>query len=144
MPRYFFKAEEKAAILNQIQEYVDKGWTVNNAYKQIAAEYQQEGKPMPCRQNVSKWIAAANGRNAEPANARTNTDQHGLVIPGRTDGPGEPEPEGPEGQPGETPQLDDYTNRLELIVKLYRTRSETACDAVCDRLLPELYANEEE
>lgn len=32
----------------------------------------------------------------------------------------------------------DYQERLELIVRLYRTRSETAVDAVCDRLLPEL------
>lgn len=43
-----------------------------------------------------------------------------------------------------TSSADDYTHRLELIVKLYRTRSEAACDAVCDRLLPELYADEEE
>ena len=33
---------------------------------------------------------------------------------------------------------DDYRSRLELVVRLYRTRSESACDAVCDRLLPEL------
>ena len=33
---------------------------------------------------------------------------------------------------------DDYRSRLELVVRLYRTRSESACDAICDRLLPEL------
>jgi len=57
-------------------------------------------------------------------------------------GPGEPEPEGPEGQPGETPELDNYTRRLELMCRLYRTRSENACDAVCDELLPELFTEE--
>lgn len=53
-------------------------------------------------------------------------------------GPGMPEPRGPEGPLGDTPVLDDYRSRLELVVRLYRTRSESACDAVCDRLLPEL------
>ena len=33
---------------------------------------------------------------------------------------------------------DDYRSRLELVVRLYRTRSESACDAICDRILPEL------
>ena len=44
----------------------------------------------------------------------------------------------------ETPELDDYTRRLEMMVRLYRTRSEAAVDAVCDRLLPELAGEESE
>ncbi len=57
-------------------------------------------------------------------------------------GPGEPEPEGPEGPQGETLELDNYTRRLELMCRLYRTRSENAIDAVCDELLPELFTEE--
>ena len=38
---------------------------------------------------------------------------------------------------------DSYTHRLELICKLYRTRSEASCDAICDELLPELLTQEE-
>lgn len=50
--------------------------------------------------------------------------------------PGPSSPTSPNGPSKAKP--DDYQERLELIVRLYRTRSETAVDAVCDRLLPEL------
>ena len=54
----------------------------------------------------------------------------------RRSSPAEPGPTSPsKAKPGPS---GDYQERLELIVRLYRTRSETAVDAVCDRLLPEL------
>lgn len=122
---------EKNAVMAAIRPYLAKGWTLNSAYKQVAAEYQQEGKSIPSQDSVAKWLEGANPDG-----------QDGLVIPGRTDGPGMPEPEGPDGQPGKSPETGDYTRRLELICRLYRTRSENAVDAVCDELLPELFTEE--
>lgn len=37
-----------------------------------------------------------------------------------------------------TAKKEDYQERLEMIVKLYRRRAEKDCDDICDKLLPEL------
>lgn len=84
--------------------------------------------------------AAGEAAEVEAANLSDGSDGSDSAKP---TGPGEPEPEGPEGQPGESPELDDYTRRLEMMVRLYRTRSEADVDAVCDYLLPDLCAEEE-
>lgn len=65
------------------------------------------------------------GRTKDPAQAQ---EQEQPSSPSSPTSPSKAKP-GPSG---------DYQERLELIVRLYRTRSETAVDAVCDRLLPEL------
>ena len=169
MARKKFTDEMKAAFMTAVHKYMDKGWSAGSAYKQVAAEYQQEGKDVPEKSHFYRWLER---EKRESANLDGPDGQVGLVgrrgnrsgDPRGTDvenaeteeaardpednaeptGPGEPEPEGPEGPPGETPELDDYTRRLELMVRLYRTRSEAAVDAVCDRLLPELAGEESE
>ena len=123
-----------------------KGWSAGSAYKQVAAEYQQEGKDFPEKSHFYRWLERekreSGGEGADAANRPTCPTSPTGPTDAEPTGPGEPEPEGPEGQPGETPELDDYTRRLELMVRLYRTRSEAAVDAVCDRLLPELAEEE--
>ena len=148
MARKKFTDEQKAAFLALVHEYMDKCWSAGSAYKQVAAEYQQEGKEVPEKNTCYNWLARekreSGGEGADAAN-RANLDgpdgQDGLDGQrGNLSG----DPRGadadadPEGTAGETPELDDYTHRLEMIVRLYRTRSEAAVDAVCDRLLPEL------
>ena len=156
MARKKFTDEMKAAFMTAVHGYMAKGWSAGSAYKQAKAEFRQEGKPVPDRAVVYRWLAR---EKRESANLDGPDGQVGLVgrrgnrsgDPRGTDvenaepiGPGESEPEGPEGQPGETPELDDYTSRLEMMVRLYRTRSEAAVDAVCDCLLPDLFLAEEE
>ena len=140
MARKKFTDEQKAAFMTAVHGYMDKGWSAGSAYKQVAAEYQQEGKEVPEKSHFYRWLARekreSGGEGADAAN------QVDTVDGAEPTGPGEPEPEGPEGQPGESPELDDYTRRLEMMVRLYRTRSEAAVDAVCDRLLPELAGEE--
>ena len=154
MAKKKFTDEMKAAFMTAVHGYMAKGWSAGSAYKQVAAEYQQEGKDVPEKSHFYRWLER---EKRESANLDGPDGQVRLVgrrgnrsgDPRGTDvenaepiGPGEPEPEGPEGQPGETPELDDYTSRLEMMVRLYRTRSEAAVDAVCDRLLPELAEEE--
>ena len=146
MARKKFTDEMKAAFMTAVHGYMVKGWSAGSAYKQVAAEYQQEGKEVPEKSHFYRWLERekreSGGEGADAANRPTcPTSPTGLTYAKPT-GPGEPEPEGPEGQPGESPELDDYTHRLELMVRLYRTRSEAAVDAVCDRLLPELAEEE--
>ena len=47
MARKKFTDEQKAAFMTAVHEYMDKGWSAGSAYKQVAAEYQQEGKEVP-------------------------------------------------------------------------------------------------
>ena len=146
MARKKFTDEMKAAFMTAVHGYMAKGWSAGSAYKQVAAEYQQEGKDVPEKSHFYRWLERekreSGGEGADAANRPTCPTSPTGPTDAEPTGPGEPEPEGPEGQSGETPELDDYTRRLELMVRLDRTRSEAAVDAVCDRLLPELAEEE--
>ena len=145
MARKKFTDEQKAAFMTAVHGYMDKGWSAGSAYKQVAAEYQQEGKEVPEKNTCYNWLAREKRESGGKAANRANLDgpdgQDGLDGQrGNLSG----DPRGadadadPEGTAEESSELDDYTARLEMIVRLYRTRSEAAVDAVCDRLLPEL------
>ena len=146
MARKKFTDEMKAAFMTAVHGYMDKGWSAGSAYKQIAAEYQQEGKEVPEKSHFYRWLARekreSGGEGADAANRPTCPTSPTGPTDAEPTGPGEPEPEGPEGQPGESPELDDYTHRLELMVRLYRRRTEADVDAVCDYLLPGLSEEE--
>ena len=135
MARKKFTDEMKAAFMTAVHGYMAKGWSAGSAYKQAAAEYQQEGKEVPEKNTCYNWLARekreSGGEGADSANRPT--------CPTCPTGPTKAEAE----EPAEAaPELDDYTRRLEMMVRLYRTRSEAAVDAVCDRLLPELAEEE--
>ena len=135
MSRKKFTDEMKAAFMTAVHGYMDKGWSAGSAYKQVAAEYQQDGKEVPEKNTCYNWLARekreSGGEGADAANRPT--------CPTSPTGPTKAEAE----EPAEAaPELDDYTRRLEMMVRLYRTRSEAAVDAVCDRLLPELAEEE--
>ena len=147
MPKKKFTDEMKAAFMTAVHGYMDKGWSAGSAYKQVAAEYQQEGKEVPEKNTCYNWLARekreSGGEGADAANRPTCPTSPTGPTDAEPTGPGEPEPEGPEGPPGETPELDDYTRKLEAMLRLYRRRTEADVDAVCDRLLPDLCAEEE-
>lgn len=141
-----FTDEQKREALAKAEHYIRHGWNLKSIHKQLEAEYQAEGKEM-----ISWWTfyplakALQEELRAEGKTEDANADQNGgngenggNGDAGSEDGPGEPEPEGPEGQPGKNLNLFDYTERLAMIVRLYRFRTEEDVDAVCDRLIPEL------
>ena len=146
MARKKFTDEQKAAFMTAVHEYMDKGWSAGSAYKQVAAEYQQEGKEVPEKNTCYNWLAREKRESGGKAANRANLDgpdgQDGLDGQ-RGNLSGDPRGADAAADPEEAaPELDDYTARLEMIVRLYRTRSEAAVDAVCDRLLPELAGEE--
>lgn len=148
MARKKFTDEMKAAFMTAVHEYMAKGWSAGSAYKQVAAEYQQEGKEVPEKNTCYNWLARekreSGGEGADAANRPTCPTSPTGPTDAEPIGPGEPEPEGPEGQPGVSPDLDDYVRKLELMLRLYRRRTEADVDAVCDQLLPGLFPAEEE
>ena len=146
MAKKKFTDEMKAEVLKKAKPYLISGWNLKSIYRQLEAEYQSEGKELiswwsfyPLATQLRLELEAEGKISANLSDGSDGSDGSDSAEP---IGPGEPEPEGPEGQPGETPELDDYTSRLEMMVRLYRTRSEAAVDAVCDRLLPELAEEE--
>ena len=128
--------EEKTAVMTAMQAYLEQGWTLNSAYNQVKADFLSEEKTIPAENTVRRWFAGT---------ARTDTDGNGVVRIDTENAETDEAAENPEDAAGadDAVQQDpDYTRRLELICRLYRTRAENAIDAVCDELLPELWTEE--
>ena len=126
--------EEKTAVMTAMQAYLDQGWTLYSAYKQVKADFQLEGKTMPSEQTVRGWFAWMSRTETDLTDKTDLTDSaKGKAADDAAD----------DAEVSvENPELDNYTRRLELMCRLYRTRSENAIDAVCDELLPELFTEE--
>ena len=145
--------EEQTAAMTAIKPYLEQGWTFYSAYRQVAADYQLEGKTIPAEVTMRRWCKKAGWTgNGDRELVRMNTERtegtEGTEAAGTDEAARDPEEadaetdeaaENPEDIPG--PRA-DYTRRLELVVRLYRTRTEDTVDAVCDELLPELIEEE--
>lgn len=149
--------EEKTAVMTAMQAYLEQGWTLNSAYNQVKADFQSEEKTIPSEMTVRRWCTQAGWTGAR--GTRTGTDGYeevriGTEAAGTDEAARDPEeadaetdeaaenPEEAAGADDAVQQDTDYTRRLELMCRLYRTRSENACDAICDKLLPELFTEE--
>ena len=120
-----FDDELKAAFLALVLDNLEHDWTVNRAYEKAADDFRAQGKRVPDKKTCYNWL-------------RQEGRISGAKKRNRAARPTDPAAEPEEA----APELDDYTRRLEMMVRLYRTRSEAAIDAVCDRLLPELAEEE--
>lgn len=143
MPGKFRKisSEEKSSVMTAVQTYLDQNWSFNSAYNQVKADFLAEEKSVPASETVRRWFIQA-GRTETPETPET------PAAPPETPDPAQC-PSGPSGPSGpSSPSVREaqsaYTRRLELIVKLYRLRSEDSIDAVCDELLPELLTQEDD
>ena len=99
-----------------------KGCGIKEAYRLVKKEFEAQGRSVPSIVSIYNWRRAAAEAPAEEepaaeAPAEAFGPDGGVVLQG-----------------GDA----EYTRNLELVVRLYRTRSESAVDAVCDRLLPDL------
>ena len=142
--------EEKTAVMTAMQAYLEQGWTLNSAYKQVKADFLSEEKTIPAEMTVRRWCKQAGWTgNGDRELVRMNTERtegteaaetdEAARDPEEADAETDEAAENPEDIPG--PRA-DYTRRLELVVRLYRTRTEDTVDAVCDELLPELIEEE--
>ena len=146
--------EEKTAVMTAVQAYLDQGWTFNSAYNQVKADFLSEEKTIPAENTVRRWFAGTARTETEetdPASPEGYAVASGAETDEATRDPEEADTENDEaaenpeeaaGADDAVQQNPDYTRRLELICRLYRTRSENAVDAVCDELLPELFTEE--
>ena len=149
--------ELKQEVLKAAEPYLIQGWNLRTIHKQLEAEYQNEGKEM-----ISWWsfypLAKAMLEELK-AEGKISADTDGPDGLDGQDGraeseepseaaeePDEADEEAEEDQ-GEDPETEDdggeYVRTLEDMLRLYRRRTEADVDAVCDRLLPGLLAEEE-
>ena len=103
-------------------EHAPRKQAFANACRRIRAE----GGRVPAFRTFIRKLYS--GKEESAAGEESSQAEPGPSSPTSPNGPSKAKP-GPSS---------DYRKRLELIVRLYRTRSETAVDAVCDLLLPEL------
>ena len=119
--------EQKAEFWKAFTAHRDEGCNIREAWSRARMDFQAEGKAAPGLQTFANWYRKAMRPQEEDA------DQVDSAAPEDQDTAADPEETAEEA-----PELDDYTARLQMMVLLYRRRSEQDCDAVCDRLLPEL------
>ncbi|MBQ9502878.1 MAG: hypothetical protein IJU70_12025 [Lentisphaeria bacterium] len=114
----YYTDEQKKEFLDAIAA---QGCGVEKAYKLVKEGWKAAGKRVPNINTIYNWRKTV--RQASPA------------APSEP-APAEAEPTAPEEAAKNSDA--EYTKDLELVVRLYRTRSEKSIDAVCDRLLPDL------
>ena len=168
MSRIHWSEEQKAEFWSAFVIHRDAGCKIREAYRLACADLKAQGKEVPGLRTFQNWYhkamqavrgpmdgAADGADSANPTDSannktykthRTYKENAGTDEAARDAGEATNAGTEAEAAAEETaeaaPDL-DYTHRLEMMVRLYRTRSEAAVDAVCDRLLPEL-ADEEE
>lgn len=129
MARIHWSKEQKQEFWAAFVRHRDEGCNIREAWQRAYADFRAEGKIAPGLQTFGNWYRKAMA-STENANRPT--------CPSSPSGPSIAEPDAEEAAPA-----DDYTQRLEMMVRLYRRRSEADVDAVCDCLLPDLCAEEE-
>jgi len=120
----YYTDDEKRAFLDAIDA---QGCGVKEAYGKVMDEWEAAGKRVPSFNCIFNWRKTV----------RRETSAAAPVEPAPAEAePAEAEPTEPEE--AATNYDEEYTRNLEIVVRLYRTRSEKSIDAVCDRLLPDL------
>ncbi len=154
MARTFWTKEQKAEFWSAFVIHRDAGCSKKEAYRLACADIKAIGKAVPGLATFAHWYdkamhavrgpmddAADGADSADSANNKPNRPDRTYKENAGTEA-AEREAGEAEGTAEESAPDPDYTHRLELMVRLYRTRSEAAVDAVCDRLLPELAGEE--
>ena len=120
--------EQKAEFWAAFTAHRDEGCNIREAWSRARMDFQAEGKAAPGLNTFATWYRRAM-RPQEDAEASGAEDQETAADPEETAEETAPDP--------------DYTRRLELMCRLYRSRSEYNIDSLCDYLLPDLCAEEE-
>lgn len=153
-----YNAAAKQAFFDAFLTYRNAGETFVGAYSRASADFNAAHRLAPNLWTFRKWYRAAmTGKKdqqteeaAETAPEETAAETETAEAAEEIQEEGSNEPEAEEvpdevlAQDEEAIQPpDDYTARLEMICRMYRTHSEESRDAICDYLLPELWRDEE-
>ena len=154
-----FSKESKQAFFAAFLFYRDAGETFDGAYNRARADFNAEHRLAPNLWTFRKWYKdAMTGKKdqqteeaAETAPTETAAVSETAEAAEEIHEEGSAEPEAEEVPDEVLAQNEeaalpagDYTKRLELICRMYRTHSEESRDAICDYLLPELWQTQEE
>ena len=135
-----YSKEAKQAFFDAFLTYRNAGETFVGAYSHARSDFNAAHKLAPNLWTFRKWYKEAmTGKNAkteEPEETAAETEAAAEDIPEEASDKPKAE-EVPDEEAIQPP--DDYTARLELICRMYRTHSEESRDAICDYLLPELW-----
>ena len=142
-----FNEEAKQAFFDAFLKYRAAGETFVVAYHNARNDFTAAHRLAPNLWTFRKWYKEkVNGKEAEAAESAfkavpdEDEDESSNVA---TSAEEEEIPEEvPEEEADAAMSADDYTRRLELICRMYRTHSEESRDAICDYLLPELWKEE--
>lgn len=139
MARYHWTEEQKAEFWQAFVRHRDEGCNIREAWQLAYRDFQAEGKIAPGLRTFGNWYRKA----MRPQETAEQVD----TVDGSESAESEAEVQESDADPEEAaeeaaPDPDDYTARLQMMVLLYRRRSDSDCDAVCDRLLPELSEEE--
>ena len=138
--RQHWTKEQKAEFWAAFVRHRDEGCNIREAWRRAYADFQAEGKIAPGLRTFGNRYRAAMRPQREDED---QVDPPAPRLRRASSAEGEAaEPEADDAQEEAAPDP-DYTARLQMMVLLYRRRSDSDCDAVCDRLLPELTEEEE-
>lgn len=153
MGKLRYNEESKQAFFDAFLTYRNAGETFVGAYSRARADFNAAHRLAPNLWTFRKWYKdAMNGKKdqqtEEAAETAAETEAAEAAEEIQEEGSNEPEaeevPDEVLAQDEEAVQhADDYTKRLEMICRMYRTHSEESRDAICDYLLPELWRDEE-
>ena len=130
MYRGKFDEQLKADFFKAFLVHRDEGCSIRNAYRKAREDFLNAHKLAPSLATFASWYNKAMGQERSENAGKP-------AAPEKEQGTGSLPSEASAAE-GPTEPAADYTGRLEMIVRLYRTRSEGAIDALCDYLLPEL------
>ena len=111
---------------------------IADSYRLAARVLSAAGKPTPSLMTFRNWYRKA-------MRGELNGEGQTLLrqgCGGQAEEQAEEAAQTEEAGAAEEAAADNYTVRLEKMLRLYRRRSEADCDAVCDELVPELLQGE--
>lgn len=135
-----YSKEAKQKFFDMFLEYLAAGCTFAEAYRRVCSDLTGEHKLAPNMWTFRRWYHdRMTGKDrAETADQAPETEAETVAEQIAEETAAE------ESVPDEetVPAADDYTHRLELVCRMYRTHSEASRDDICDYLLPELCNSE--
>ncbi len=135
MARKHYSEEFKQKFFNLFLKYRDhdSGPSVRGAFEMAKKEYSASGEelPAPGWETFKNWYAARMRPPKKGGDPAQKTEAPPMAAP--------VEATEPESAPEPAAEPSDIVERMKLMLRLYRRRSEADIDTVCDRLVPELF-----
>lgn len=139
MARKHYSDEFKQKFFDLFLKYRDHDSepSVRGAFEMAKKEYSASGSelPAPGWDTFKNWYIARMRPPKKGGDPTQKTEAPPTVAPVETSAPAT----APESAPEPAAEPSDIVERMKVMLRLYRRRSEADIDTVCDRLVPELF-----